>query len=118
MVDDHGAIRPSGARQELLNLRQQGLLVVRRPGTISPWSSKATDIAHVCGLTAVRRIERGIAFDTRHDLDSWTYYLIGRQVAAERFNTQGWGPDQPIADNQTAQGRAKNRRVEIFVADR
>jgi len=37
------------------------LLVVPRPGTISPWSSKATDIAKNCGLTAVRRIERGIA---------------------------------------------------------
>ena len=35
------------------------LLTVPRPGTISPWSSKATDIAHVCGLAAVRRIERG-----------------------------------------------------------
>ncbi|XOV90110.1 MAG: phosphoribosylformylglycinamidine synthase [Pseudomonadota bacterium] len=37
-------------------------LVVPRPGTISPWSSKATDIAHICGLTRVARIERGIAF--------------------------------------------------------
>ncbi len=37
-------------------------LVVPRPGTISPWSSKATDIAHVCGLAGVRRIERGIAW--------------------------------------------------------
>ena len=35
-------------------------VVVPRPGTISPWSSKATDIAHNCGLAAVRRIERGI----------------------------------------------------------
>ncbi len=35
------------------------LLIVPRPGTISPWSSKASDIAHVCGLDAVRRIERG-----------------------------------------------------------
>ena len=33
------------------------LLVVPRAGTISPWSSKATDIAQVCGLTQVRRIE-------------------------------------------------------------
>ena len=33
------------------------LLVVPRPGTISPWSSKATDIAAVCGLAFVRRIE-------------------------------------------------------------
>jgi phosphoribosylformylglycinamidine synthase len=38
------------------------LLAVPRPGTISPWSSKATDIAHVCGLDAVRRIERGRAW--------------------------------------------------------
>ncbi len=38
------------------------LVVVPRFGTVSPWSSKATDIAHVCGLAAVRRIERGIAW--------------------------------------------------------
>ena len=36
------------------------LLVIPRPGTISPWSSKATDIAHVCGLSAVKRVERGV----------------------------------------------------------
>src|SRR5436190_13351800 len=38
------------------------LLVVPRPGTISPWSSKATDIAHNCGLESIARIERGIAY--------------------------------------------------------
>jgi phosphoribosylformylglycinamidine synthase len=43
----------------------QGLLVVPRPGTISPWSSKATDIAHICGLEAVRRIERGVLYTLR-----------------------------------------------------
>ena len=41
----------------------QSLLVVPRAGTISPWSSKATDIAQVCGLASVRRIERGIRYD-------------------------------------------------------
>jgi phosphoribosylformylglycinamidine synthase len=41
------------------------LLVVPRFGTVSPWSSKATDIAHVCGLHAVSRIERGIAYYLR-----------------------------------------------------
>src|SRR5258708_5767061 len=45
------------------------LLVVPRIGTISPWSSKATDIAHICGLRAVRRIERGI------------YYTVAGEVA-------------------------------------
>ncbi|MCU4674667.1 phosphoribosylformylglycinamidine synthase [Catenovulum sp. 2E275] len=38
------------------------ILVTPRPGTISPWSSKATDIARNCGLTQVKRIERGIAY--------------------------------------------------------
>ncbi|KEQ13736.1 phosphoribosylformylglycinamidine synthase [Endozoicomonas montiporae] len=38
------------------------LLVLPRPGTISPWSSKASDIAHNCGLSNVQRIERGIAY--------------------------------------------------------
>ncbi|WP_153110823.1 phosphoribosylformylglycinamidine synthase [Propionivibrio limicola] len=38
------------------------LLVTPRIGTISPWSSKATDIAWNCGLAAIERIERGIAF--------------------------------------------------------
>ncbi|MGB0361004.1 MAG: phosphoribosylformylglycinamidine synthase, partial [Endozoicomonas sp.] len=37
-------------------------LVVPRPGTISPWSSKATDIAKNCGLSQVQRIERGVQF--------------------------------------------------------
>ena len=36
------------------------VLVTPRPGTISPWSSKATDIAHNCGLQKVRRLERGV----------------------------------------------------------
>jgi len=39
------------------------VLVTPRLGTISPWSSKATDIARQCGLSAVRRIERGTAYD-------------------------------------------------------
>src|SRR5690606_14045593 len=38
------------------------MLVVPRPGTISPWASKATDVARNCGLIAVKRIERGIAY--------------------------------------------------------
>ncbi len=37
-------------------------LVVPRLGTISPWSSKATDIASLCGLNALKRLERGIAY--------------------------------------------------------
>ena len=38
------------------------VLVCPRPGTISPWSSKATDILHNCGMEIVARVERGIAY--------------------------------------------------------
>ncbi len=44
------------------NISGELLLVVPRIGTVSPWSSKATDIARHCGLEAVERIERGVAF--------------------------------------------------------
>ncbi|MFP2506768.1 phosphoribosylformylglycinamidine synthase [Buttiauxella gaviniae] len=40
----------------------QLILVTPRPGTISPWSSKATDIAHNCDLAKVKRLERGVAY--------------------------------------------------------
>ncbi|NKF23894.1 phosphoribosylformylglycinamidine synthase [Solimonas marina] len=41
---------------------QLTLFVVPRVGTLSPWSSKATDIARVCGLSGVARIEQGRAY--------------------------------------------------------
>ena len=44
-------------------------------------------------------------------------YLIARGVAVTRFETEGRGAREPIADNSTAEGRAKNRRVEIYVAE-
>ena len=42
------------------------IVVAPRPGTISPWSSKATDIARHCGLEGVARIERGVAWSIAH----------------------------------------------------
>ncbi|HEX3837555.1 MAG TPA: phosphoribosylformylglycinamidine synthase [Steroidobacteraceae bacterium] len=65
-------------------LTAQPLLVVPRAGTISPWSSKATDIGQVCGLGAVRRIERGIRYElgVAHALD----HAALTQVAAPLFD--------------------------------
>lgn len=59
----YGPREPQGAKAaQGQALPGQQVVVVPRFGTISPWSSKATDIAHVCGLDAVRRIERGIVW--------------------------------------------------------
>ena len=51
-----------GPHAEQQDLTEQLYLVIPRIGTISPWSSKATDIAHNCGLAQIKRIERGIAY--------------------------------------------------------
>src|SRR6185436_1080760 len=55
-LDDGPSISPAGSVETLT------FFVTPRIGTTSPWSSKATDIAHVCGLTAITRIERCIAY--------------------------------------------------------
>ncbi len=73
-IDSDGAL--SGADQERMHAlltygepfhEQNGdegdlFVVIPRFGTISPWASKATDIAHNCGMPQIRRIERGIIY--------------------------------------------------------
>ncbi|CUI02990.1 Phosphoribosylformylglycinamidine synthase, synthetase subunit / Phosphoribosylformylglycinamidine synthase, glutamine amidotransferase subunit [Janthinobacterium sp. CG23_2] len=53
--------------------------VIPRLGTISPWASKATDIAHNCGMAHVHRIERGIAFSI-----SLKTGLLGSSIGAAK----------------------------------
>jgi outer membrane protein OmpA-like peptidoglycan-associated protein len=43
-------------------------------------------------------------------------YLVNQGVPTAQVDAQGYGPDRPIADNRSAEGRANNRRVEIVVA--
>ncbi len=70
LVDDRGALNPddSSLLAQILSSPEEGeapknndckLLITPRVGTISPWSTKATDIALNCGLTSIKRIERG-----------------------------------------------------------
>ena len=42
-------------------------------------------------------------------------YLVSRGIAADRVTSQGFGPSRSIAENNSAEGRANNRRVEIVV---
>ena len=49
-------------------------------------------------------------------VDAIKNYLIEKGISADRIIAKGHGSTQPIADNKTAEGRAKNRRVEINIA--
>lgn len=50
---------------------------------------------------------------SQHRANSVSHYLQTREVLPQRIMTQGMGEAQPIASNDTHQGRAQNRRVEI-----
>ena len=50
--------------------------------------------------------------------DATRDYLVTRGVAANRFQIDGRGAREPVANNDTDAGRARNRRVEIFLGDR
>jgi len=56
------ALLLSGGKAGKIGKNAQTVFVVPRPGTISPWSSKATEIAKACDLDGVHRIERGICY--------------------------------------------------------
>jgi phosphoribosylformylglycinamidine synthase len=57
-----GKLLTYGSRAHQHSDRGRQLLVAPRVGTVSPWSSKATDIARVCGLQHIRRLERGTLY--------------------------------------------------------
>ncbi len=52
----------------------------------------------------------GLSLERAHAVRT---YLQSRGIAATRLTALGAGPDQPVADNDTAQGRARNRRIEF-----
>ncbi len=59
-----------GYAKPVEDVQGEYFLVVPRPGTISPWSSKATEIAQRCGLNAVLRLERAIEYSVAGELSN------------------------------------------------
>ncbi len=81
-----------GPKQTRREVKGKTFVVVPRLGTRSPWSSKATDIASNCGLTVVRRIERGIVWTLAGELegtpelhDRMTESVLPDLVSAEKL---------------------------------
>ena len=53
---------------------------------------------------------------SRRRAEAVAKWLIDAGIDAARMTTRGAGPDEPIAENRTAKGRAKNRRIEFHLA--
>jgi len=109
-----------------------GFLVVPRLGTVSPWSSKATDIAQRCGLDAVKRIERGVEFvlygeisDAEADAakrllhDRMTQVVLGPDEAERMFSHHAPAPVEHVP--LLGQGRSAlveaNRRLGLALSE-
>ena len=86
------------------------IVVTPRPGTISPWSSKATDIARHCGLGCVARIERGTAWtigQTGGDLDDTSTALAGSGLLHDRMTQRAWLPKTFLRGTSTSTAGAE-----------
>jgi phosphoribosylformylglycinamidine synthase len=85
---------PGGHRSDSHRSGGHRILVTPRLGTESPWSSKATDIVHVCGLDAVARVERGTLYSIEcegqldiADLNKLAVYLHDRMTESVWLDT-------------------------------
>ncbi len=103
-------------------------LTVPRLGTISPWSSKATDIAHNCGLATVRRIERGTLYRLSGDVpptararlarllhDRMTETVLDSPAQAERLFRHV--PPRPLARIALARLAEANLRLGLALSE-
>jgi phosphoribosylformylglycinamidine synthase len=104
-------------------VRGELYLVVPRLGTISPWSSKATDIARNCGLASVRRIERGVLFhvDSTHPgivaalHDRMTQTVLRSLDEAARLFEQM--PPRPLQRMRVSDLREANRALGLALSE-
>ncbi|MBA4136793.1 MAG: phosphoribosylformylglycinamidine synthase [Opitutus sp.] len=97
---EHGVLEQIltyGPSRAALTVSGQTLVVAPRPGTLSPWSSKATDIAHICGLAKINRIERVVAYTI--DFGSETFTPAHRaQLAAKLHDRMTQAVFDHVAD--------------------
>ncbi len=138
-VDSSGKLLPSDNNklQQLISYGSKYMggrlgslyIVIPRPGTISPWSSKATDILHNTGLHSVERIERGVAYyiegDTIKDRtvvaellhDRMTESVIGEINEAKiLFQTSKPSPLESITIRKNGQQELINANVRLGLA--
>ncbi len=106
-----------GPRAQQQDASGEMLLVIPRVGTISPWASKATDIAHNCGLEMVHRIERGTAFyvaTTNGDKISTKDLILLKELIHDRMIEQVISDPEEAAALFEAHTPSALRQVDIL----
>ena len=95
-------------------------VVTPRPGTISAWSSKATDIARHCGLHGVARIERGVAWSIVHTSGgprAISKALIGSDLLHDRMTQHAYLPGTFLPGPSLARASESTAGVEALFLD-
>ena len=120
-----------GDSHQVLPIQVLQFIVAPRAGTISPWSSKATEIAQRCGLTAVKRLERGIIYrlDTTIALsensknkvkallhDRMTQIIVENDDTLDLFSKHQPQPFERIAVIEKGHAALKKANVELGLA--
>lgn len=82
--------------------------------TLTQHSATTISIVGHTDSTGSDAINNPLSFDRANAARD---YLVSRGVARNRIATDGKGSREPVADNGTVQGRDKNRRIEIYVAE-
>jgi phosphoribosylformylglycinamidine synthase len=113
-----GKLLTYGSRAHQHIDRGRQLLVTPRIGTVSPWSSKATDIARVCGLEHLRRLERGTLYFIEATANLAAEDLLRlSSLVHDRMTESVWigadDPDGAPGDDHSAEGHpAEGRPIE------
>lgn len=79
--------------------------------TLKQWGNVKVEVAGHTDSIGTEEYNMGLSLRRAEAVRS---YLIDRGIAADRLTVKGYGESQPIADNATAAGRFKNRRVELI----
>jgi outer membrane protein OmpA-like peptidoglycan-associated protein/outer membrane protein assembly factor BamB len=105
----HFEIDEAYLKKESLNILDRMIEELKRNGRIRLEVRGHTDI------TGTR--EHNMKLSERR-ADAVREYMIKNGISPERMIATGFGPDRPIGDNKTAEGRKKNRRTEFYIMDK
>jgi OOP family OmpA-OmpF porin len=125
----HNGLRVGGSKQAVLdqalanrtiefqsgsaNLTAQGIAVLEQMATAM--RSIGTSRVRISGHTDNVGARAANVALSQSRADAVRRYLESAGIEASRMSVQGLGPDRPVADNSSADGRARNRRIEFTV---